>query len=86
MKKLWERALHRFSDELFLTCDDIGVLLDFSKNLGSGDRSCEKNNIRHALSRLKIAEDEAREVAVRNEKMCRGLGLLAGVFVVIVLI
>ncbi len=86
MKKLWERALGLFRDELFLSDDDVGILLDFSKNLGSGDRFCEKNNIRHALSRLKVAENEAREVATRNEKMCRGLGLLAGVFIVIVLI
>ena len=36
--------------------------------------------------RLKIAQDEARCDAGRNVKMYRGLGVLIGVFMVIVLL
>ncbi len=86
MRKLWERAFSRFKEELFLSEDDKRILIEFSKNLGSGDRVNEKNNIKLTLARLGVAGEEAREVAKRNSKMCRGLGLLAGIFIVIVLI
>ena len=46
MQKLWERGFQRFSDEIFLTWEDKKILLDFSKNLGCGDRESEKNNIK----------------------------------------
>lgn len=86
MQKLWERGFLRFADEIFLTEEDKKILLDFSKSLGCGDRECEKNNIKITLKRLKIAEEEAREIAKTNVKMYRGLGFLAGFFIVIILI
>ena len=86
MQRLWRRAFERFCGELFLTDEDTEILLDFSKNLGSGNRESEKNNIKAAAMRLRIAEDEAREGAAKNMKMYRGLGFLFGVFVVILLI
>lgn len=86
MQKLWSRAINRFKYELFLTEEDIEIILIFSKNLGSGDCSQEKNNLKMASARLKMAEDEALEIAKRNVKMCRGLGILAGIFIVIVLV
>lgn len=86
MQSLWKRALSKFKEELFLSDDDKKILIDFSKNLGSGDRINEKNNIKLTLARLGIVGEEAREIAARNSKMCRGLGLLAGIFIVIVLI
>lgn len=86
MQGLWKRALDRFGQELCLTQEDKKILIDFSKALGGGDRTCEINNIRMASARLKVAELDARELAKRNVKMYRGLGLLAGIFIVIVLI
>ncbi len=86
MQLLWKRAFDRFDQELCLTQEDKKILIDFSKALGSGDCANEINNIKMALARLKVAETEARELAKKNVKMYRGLGLLAGIFIVIVLI
>ncbi len=86
MQVLWKRALDRFAQELSLTQEDKKVLIDFSKALGSGDCANEINNIRMASARLSVAECDARELAKRNVKIYRGLGLLAGIFIVIVLI
>lgn len=86
MQGLWKRALDRFGQELCLTKDDKKILTDFAKNLGSGDCANEINNIKMALARLSVAENDAREIAKRNVKMYRGLGFLAGIFIVIVLI
>ncbi len=86
MPKLWERGFKRFKNDIFLTQDDTDILIEFSRNLGCGDKTREKNNIKMASMRLKLAEEEAREEAKRNMKMYRGLGFLTGVFLVIVLI
>lgn len=86
MQVLWQRAFERFRGELFLKDEDIRILSEFSQNLGSGDRTSEKNNIRAAAMRLKTAEEEAREFAKVNMKTYRGLGLLSGVFLVILLV
>lgn len=85
-ERIWHRAFKKFRYELAMTDDDVKILLDFSKNLGSGDKYSEKNNIRATLMKLKLAEDEAREIAKTNVKMYRGLGFLTGIFIVLILI
>ena len=86
MQRLWQRAMIKYSDDLALTEEDIQIIRDFSKTLGSGNREKEKNNIKVTQMRLKIAVDEAVSEAKKNIKMYRGLGLLSGVFMVIVLV
>lgn len=86
MENLWMRALERFGDEFMLTEADIQILRDFARLLGTGSRENELNNIKVTMMRLKIAEDEARAQASKNSKMYRGLGILLGVFLVIILI
>ena len=83
---IWNSAISAYGGELYLRESDRSILAEFARNLGAGDRESEKNNIRAALMRLKLAEDEARCDEKRNVKMYRGLGFLFGVFAVIVLI
>lgn len=85
MYDLWKRAFERFEHELALTDSDKKIIFDFSKNLGVGDRKREKNNIRATIMRLEAACEDARHYASTNSKMYRGLGILAGIFIVIVL-
>ncbi len=86
MDRIWRRALDKYRYAMSLKDEDIEILLDFSKNLGAGNRDKEKNNIRITSMRLKLAEDEARSEMQQDVKMCRGLGFLFGIFVVVVLI
>lgn len=86
LSKIWKRALERSKYDLFLSDTDKEILIDFSKTLGSGNREKEKNNIKMGLMRLKIAKDEAQNAAASNTKMYRGLGLLTGIFIIIVLV
>ncbi|MBE7023301.1 MAG: hypothetical protein E7412_02430 [Ruminococcaceae bacterium] len=86
MKKIWQKAADRFGNELFLSKEDMEILLDFSKKLGCGDREHEKNNIKITMARLKLALDDARELSVKNVKVYRGLGFLTGIFLVIVFV
>ncbi len=86
MQKVWRRALSKYSELLALKKDDLEIIVEFSKNLGTGNREKEKNNIRATSMRLSIAEDEAKAELEQNSKMYRGLGFLSGIFAVIVLI
>lgn len=86
MLGLWKKAFDRFEKELALTEDDKRIIFDFTKNLGCGDRIREKNNIKAAEMRLNAAREDAAVFAATNVKMYRGLGILAGIFIVIVLL
>lgn len=86
MQQLWRRAISKYRYDLALKDGDIQIIMDFSKTLGEGNCEKEKNNIKLAAMRLKIALDEAQFEAEKNTKMYRGLGFLAGVFIVIVLL
>ncbi len=86
MEKYWVRALKIYGYELKLNDEDKRILTDFAKNLGTGNRETELNNIRAADMRLKVAEEDACREAKKNSKMYRGLGFLSGIFLVIVLV
>ncbi len=83
---IWNNAVAAYGAELFLNDSDRAILSEFARNAGGGDRANEKNNIRAALMRLRLAEDEARDEEKRNVKLYRGLGFLFGVFAVIILV
>lgn len=86
MESCWAKAFKIYSNELYINDDDKKIIEDFAKNLGSGDRENEMNNIKAADMRLKIAEEDSHTEGEKNSKMYRGLGFLCGIFLVIILI
>lgn len=84
--ELFKSSLKKYSEEIFFSQEVMLALEDFSDNLGGRDIECEVSNIKTTIVKLKFFEDEAREEAKTNVKMCRGLGVLSGIFIVIVLI
>ena len=86
MQKIWKRAISKYNQALALSQSDIQILMDFSKSLGTGSREKEKNNLKLTSMRRSIALDEARLDAQKNIKMYRGLGFLAGIFALIILL
>ncbi len=86
MCNLWKDALDFYKDELMLKDDEIQILIDFAKRLGTGDRNNETSNIECTVLRLKSMEEEALNEKVGNVKMFRGMGLLTGIFIVIMLL
>ncbi|HBI05200.1 MAG TPA: stage III sporulation protein AB, partial [Paenibacillaceae bacterium] len=61
------------------------VLLQLGQVLGQSNREDQQKHIRLALMNLKSEEDVARAQQQKYEKMCRSLGLLGGLLVVILL-
>jgi len=82
--ELFKKAVFKYKNELLIGENAENILLDFSNNMGLMDAQNEIANIKSAYTKLKYYENEARESAKKNVKMCRGLGLLAGIFIVLV--
>lgn len=72
-------------DELKLKNDEIEILEAFSKTLGEGDVETEVKNINTVKIRLSSAQEKAEEETAKSVKLSRSLGVLLGVFTVIVL-
>jgi len=83
--ELFKKSLDKYSKELIFSNEVKDTLYDFSENMGCMDVENEIVNIKAAYIKLKYFEEEARESAKKNVKMCRGLGLLAGIFIVLIL-
>lgn len=86
MERIWQEAFENYGNELKLKKEDVEIILEFSKNLGKGDRQSEINNIRAALARLELKHEEAVTSAKENVRLFRSIGLSCGVFIAIILI
>lgn len=86
MQKVWTRAISKYEADLAFGKEDIDVITDFSKTLGTGNCEKEKNNIKVTQMRLEILLNQARSEAESNTKIYRGLGFLTGIFLVVLLI
>lgn len=81
----FERVLRSLKDELCLTRDDTGIILEFAENLGSGDPESETRNIKAACAKLTVAANEAKGESEQRGKLWRGLGFLGGILTAIIL-
>ncbi len=79
-------ALDENIKRLNISNDETEILKSFSASLGESDTEGEISNIKTAKLRLSSALDDAKEDIQKRVKMSRGLGILSGVFIVIVLI
>lgn len=68
-----------------LNSEDKDVLNTFGKMLGNSDIEGQIKNIRLTLDKLKVQEQNAEEHRKKNEGMCKRLGLLGGIAIVILL-
>jgi stage III sporulation protein AB len=84
--KAWEKAVKDNIKRTSLNKEDEEILLQFGKILGSTDKDGQISNIRHVVSQLKLQEQKAEDMRKKNEDMCRKLGLLGGIAIVIVLL
>ncbi len=81
-----ERAVLRSRSNLCITDEDIEILMEFAKNLGLGDVKSEMNNIDAAQARLTLARSMAEGERESKSKLCKGMGLLCGMLVALILL
>lgn len=82
----WERAAADTAGAAYLRENDINAISVLGSELGKTDIEGQRKNISRVRELLNICAENAREEYGRLSKVYRSCGVLAGVFVVIVLI
>lgn len=85
-KQMWEQSIRVNKGELHLTDEDYMVLSEFGSIVGHLDKEMQKRNIELLLNKLGRVKDEAKERYARTSKMYKGMGILIGACISIVLI
>ncbi len=84
--KAWENALEKNKKKLALKERDTEILKILASQLGKSDTEQQVKNIRHVKELLEIAQKEAREDYQNSSRLYRSMGILGGLFVIILLL
>ncbi|MCH5185356.1 MAG: stage III sporulation protein AB [Oscillospiraceae bacterium] len=85
IRDAWKSAVDDTAKEMCLKRNDIEVLYLFGENLGMSDRESQIKNIRHTVDMMGPLLDEAEEDYKKNGRLCRGAGILSGLFFAVIL-
>ncbi|AIC95033.1 stage III sporulation protein SpoIIIAB [Shouchella lehensis] len=83
--KAWEAAIEDTWKSLSLKEKEKEVLLQFGATIGTMDRNHQQKQLKLTQTHLERDEEEARVIQARYEKMYKTLGVLAGLFIVILM-
>jgi stage III sporulation protein AB len=85
VQEAWEYQLEILAKETSFKSGEIEVLRQFGSTLGRHDKEHQQKQIQLTLAHLNREEKEARDIQERYEKMCKSLGVLMGLLIVILL-
>lgn len=86
VSKAWHNALLKNKKRLGLKDADIEILAILGSELGRSDREQQVRNIRHVTALLDQALEEAHNEYLQSAKLYRSMGILGGLFVVVLLL
>lgn len=81
----WKTAIEAIWEQTAMRQPEREILFHFGQTLGISDRQDQLQHIRMAMAHLKAEEQHARDEQARYEKMCKSLGILGGVLLVILM-
>ncbi len=81
----WTQAIKGNIQSTSLNSEDEEILISFGKMLGGSDLEGQIKNIRLTVNQLKLQEQKAEELKVKNEAMFKYLGVLGGLAIIIIL-
>ncbi|WP_353095891.1 stage III sporulation protein AB [Tissierella praeacuta] len=76
----------RLYDDLHLQKEDVEVFLSLGRVLGTSDRMDQQKNFTLILNQIGAQILEAKIERNKNEKMYRGLGIITGIGIIILLV
>lgn len=83
---LWCKYMDIYKNNFCINDSDIKIIKEFGRSLGSGDRAEESGNIKTAVLRLELAEDNAMKKKAQNAKLYRSLGFAGGILISVLLL
>ncbi|AMA72507.1 MULTISPECIES: stage III sporulation protein SpoIIIAB [Aneurinibacillus] len=81
----WHQAVQYVWRDTAMKEPEKEILLQLGSVLGQSDREDQQKHLKLALANLEHEEMNARDNQRRYEKMCRSLGVLSGILIVILL-
>lgn len=85
-EEAWSRAVNEHFIYTALNDEDKEILMDFGKNLGCTDKENQVKNFHLIYLQLKKQQQSAEGLRIKNEKMCKSLGVLIGIAIVVIFI
>ncbi|GAB7386820.1 stage III sporulation protein SpoIIIAB [Bacillaceae bacterium] len=85
VRECWEDAVNKVWHKTALRQGDKEILLQFGHTLGLTDKEDQQKHVRLAMMNLHSEEEQARTEQRKYEKMCKSLGVLGGILVVILM-
>ncbi|WP_163537749.1 stage III sporulation protein SpoIIIAB [Gracilibacillus sp. YIM 98692] len=83
---IWDKETDRFCHSVFLSSEEKEIMKQFGRTLGQHDIVQQQKYIQLALTHLDRKLKEAEDMNYRYGKMVKSLGLLAGLFLAILLL
>lgn len=84
--KAWEKSVNDTRKKLKLEECDAEILLILGTELGKTSREQQIKSIKHVQSLLEKSQLEAEEAYQKSARLYRSMGILIGLFIVIILI
>lgn len=81
----WQQSVEMNWRHTSMKQNEKQIVYQFGYTLGTSDRDDQIKHIRLAIQQLQHEEAMAQEDQKRYEKMCRSLGVLAGVLIVVLI-
>ena len=86
IEETWRMSINENIDDLSLSKDDIEIIIDFSKELGIGNKETQKKHFSYTKELLLEQKRKASKEKDKNGRMFNRLGVLLGLAIVIILI
>ncbi len=83
--EVWDEALHKLIKISALKKNEQEIIKQFGRSLGQHSSIQQQKHITLAIHHLEQELDEAIEQRGKYEKMMRSLGILIGIFIVLIL-
>lgn len=85
LEECWTLAIQTTWAQTALKEDEKEILLQFGQMLGLTDKQDQRKHIKLAVGNLQSEEEHAKMLQQRYEKMCKTLGFMSGLLLVILM-
>lgn len=85
-EQIWSENIGENENKLELNKEDVRIIKEFGKCMGYLDYEMQNKSIDYLISQLQLVIDELNEKMPESIKICRIMGVLAGIFVLILVV
>ena len=84
-REAWNKSISELKNDLFLEKEDEEVLRALGNSLGTTDCENQLRILQLTRSKLSMIEKKAETLKQKNVRLCRSLGVLSGLLIIILL-